>query len=119
MLKSENRLKKRKEFAYLHGHGTAKHTSNLTLVYLPTKYRKLKIGFSIAKKIGKAHTRNFVKRRLRAIVRELIPSLPDNYNMVIIARTGINTLSFADMKAQVLQLFNKAGFLDNVDKSNT
>ena len=65
MLSSVNRLKKRKEFAYLYNHGNAKHTDNLTLVYLPTKSRALKVGFSVAKKIGKAHTRNFVKRRLR------------------------------------------------------
>ena len=58
MLKKENRLLKRKEFAYLYKNGTAKHTANLTLVYFPTKYRPIKIGFSVAKKIGKAHTRN-------------------------------------------------------------
>ena len=117
MLKSENRLKKRKEFAYLHGHGTAKHSSHLTLVYLPTKYRKLKFGFSIAKKIGKAHTRNLVKRRLRSIVRELVPNLPDNYNMVIIARARVDTIPFAELKSQVELVLKKAGFL-NVDKSN-
>jgi len=82
MLKSENRLRKRKEFAYLYNNGSAKHTANLTLVYLPTKHRTLKIGFSVAKKIGKAHTRNLIKRRLRAIVRDIIPTLPNDYNVV-------------------------------------
>ena len=72
MLSSVNRLKKRKEFAYLYNHGTAKHTANLTLVYNQTKSRALKIGFSVAKKIGKAHVRNLVKRRLRAILREYV-----------------------------------------------
>ena len=85
MLQSVNRLKKRKEFAYLYNNGTAKHTANLTLVYLPTKHRPLKVGFSVAKKIGKAHTRNLIKRRLREIVRGLIHTLPDNYNIAFIA----------------------------------
>lgn len=111
MLKSENRLKKRKEFAYLYNHGSAKHTPNLTLVSLPTKHRKLKLGFSVAKKIGKAHTRNFVKRRLRAIVREIVPTLPDNYNMVIIAKSGVELLNFSQLKLQVKQLFKKAGLV--------
>ena len=52
MLKSENRLKKRKEFAYLYNNGSAKHTANLTLVYLPTRNRaviatRLRVAFTV------------------------------------------------------------------------
>lgn len=108
MLKKENRLLKRKEFAYLYKNGTAKHTANLTLVYLSTKYRPIKIGFSVAKKIGKAHTRNLVKRRLRVIVREMIPNLPNNYNVVIIAKSGVETLTFDGIREQAHILFEKA-----------
>lgn len=114
MLNSENRLRKRKEFAYLYNNGSAKHTNHLTVVYLPTKNRKLKIGFSITKKIGKAHTRNLIKRRLRAIVREFVPQLPNNYNMVIIAKKDIETISYSDLTEQVKQLFNRTGLLGNV-----
>lgn len=111
MLSSANRLKKRKEFAYLYNHGRALHTAHLTLVYLPTKSRKLKIGFSVAKKIGKAHTRNYVKRRLRAILREYVGSMPDNFNIVFIAKAGIDTLSFQDIRAEVQFLLGKGQFI--------
>ena len=108
MLKKDNRLLKRKEFAYLYKNGIAKHTANLTLVYLPTKYRPIKIGFSVAKKIGKAHTRNLIKRRLRGIVREMVQALPTNYNVVIIAKSGVETLTFDGIREQVNILFKKA-----------
>ena len=111
MLSSENRLKKRKEFAYLYNHGKALHTAHLTLVFLPTKSRKLKIGFSVAKKIGKAHTRNFIKRRLRALLRDFVPSMPDNYNVVFIAKSGIENITFQEMKTQIKYLLNKGEFL--------
>ncbi len=114
MLKSENRLRKRKEFAYLYNNGTAKHTEHLTVVYLPTKHRALKLGFSVAKKIGKAHTRNLVKRRLRAIVRDLVPQLPDNYNMVLIAKAGVENVAFDALVLETKQLFTKTGLLNNV-----
>lgn len=114
MLNAVNRLKKRKEFAYLYNCGTAKHTSHLTLVYLATKKRATKIGFSISKKIGKAHTRNLVKRRLRAIVREIVPSLPDELNMVFIAKAGIESVEFDRLKDEVNNLINKAGLKNNV-----
>jgi len=109
MLKSINRLKKRKEFAYLYNNGTAKHTNNLTLVYLPTKHRPLKIGFSISKKIGKAHDRNLIKRRLRAIVREYVSILPDNYNMVFIVKVGVLDLTYSQLKDQVNVVISKSG----------
>ena len=113
MLNSENRLRKRKEFAYLYNNGTAKHTKHLTVVYLPTKYRALKIGFSITKKIGKAHTRNLIKRRLRAIVRGLVSSLPNNYNMVVIAKADIDKVSFEDLALETKQLFERTGLFIN------
>lgn len=110
-MRSENRLKKRKEFSYLYNNGTAKHTAHLTMVYLPTKKRATKVGFSVAKKIGKAHLRNFVKRRLRVIVREFIGKLPDELNIVFIAKPGIESMSFVDLKAEVTQIIQKSGLL--------
>ncbi len=114
MLKAVNRLKKRKEFAYLYNCGTAKHTSHLTMVYLATKKRATKIGFSISKKVGKAHTRNLVKRRLRAIVRDIVPSLPDELNIVFIAKSGIESVPFDKLKEEVNYLICKAGFKRDV-----
>lgn len=113
MLKSINRLRKRKEFAYLYNNGTAKHSANITLVYLPTKHRPLKIGFSISKKIGKAHTRNLIKRRLRAIVRELVPTLPNNYNIVFIAKAGVTNITFAELRSEVNLVISKSGLVNN------
>ena len=111
MLENINRLKKRKEFAYLYNNGTAKHTANLTIVYLPTKNRALKIGFSISKKIGKAHTRNLIKRRLRVIMRDMVSKLPDNYNMVIIAKVGVDSITFDALQRQVQVLLDKTGLV--------
>ena len=109
MLSSENRLKKRKEFAYLYNHGNAKHTTNITMVYLPTKFRVVKIGFSVTKKIGKAHIRNRVKRVLRAVTREFVNKLPDNYNIVFIAKSGIENLTYHEIKSQISVLIDKSG----------
>ena len=107
MLDKRNRLTKRKEFNYLYKNGRAQHTSHLTCVYLPTKHRSLKIGFTVTNKVGKAHLRNLIKRRLRAIVREFISTLPDNYNVVIIAKVGIDKITFAELRSEVYTLFER------------
>ena len=113
MLKSINRLRKRKEFAYLYNNGNAKHTANLTIVYLPTKHREIKIGFSITKKIGKANVRNLIKRRLRDIVKDLVCNMPDEFNVVFIAKAGIENLSYQELKKQVETCISKAGLFKN------
>ena len=111
MLRSENRLKKRKEFAYLYNNGKACHSPHITMVYLPTRNRKLKVGFSVAKKIGKAHTRNLVKRRMRVVAREYIDRLPDNHNIVFIAKAGIENITYADIRAQMGIVIAKSGLI--------
>ena len=118
MLKSINRLKKRKEFAYLYNNGIAKHSAHITLVSLPLKNRVLKVGFSVSKKIGKAHTRNFIKRRMRACVREFIPNMLDNYNIVFICKNGIEDMPFENLKKEVYSLIEKSGLFKNVQKNN-
>ena len=77
--------------------------------------RILKIGFSVAKKIGKAHTRNLIKRRLRSITREIVPSLPNNYNMVLIAKVGIEKLTFEQLTEQANKVFQMTGLQKNGD----
>ena len=114
MLDSINRLKKRKEFAYLYNNGSAKHSAHITIVYLPTKNRPLKVGFSVGKKIGKAHIRNLVKRRMRACVREFITRMVDNYNVVFICKNGIESVDFDTIKKEVDFLIAKAGLYKNV-----
>lgn len=84
------------------------------MVYLTTKKRATKIGFSISKKVGKAHTRNLIKRRLRAIVREVVPNLPDEYNIVFIAKTGIESISFSDLRAEINTLIHKSGITSDM-----
>ena len=118
MLSQENRLEKRKEFAYLYNHGQAKHSTNITLVYLPTKFRTVKIGFSVTKKIGKAFVRNRVKRVMRAVVREFVKDLPNEYNIVFIAKSGIENLTYKDVYEQVKILIDKSGLCKLKENTN-
>jgi len=67
-----------------------------------------RIGFTVTKKVGKAHTRNRVKRRLRAIATEILPlGAKRGYDYVLIGRIGSLTRSFPDLKADLEKALDK------------
>ena len=108
MLKHINRLTKRGSFTYVYNKGERKSARLLSLVFVPGK--NLKIGFSVPNKIGKATVRNRVKRRLRAIVRELVPGIRPA-QIVITARSGAEAMAFLELKTDVRGLFERTKLL--------
>ena len=102
----DHRLKKKRQFAYIYRKGNRSSTKHLTLFTLPSKFSCYKIGYSVSKKIGKANVRNKVKRRLREIVRTS-DFARKNTNYVLMAKEGIDMLTFDELKTQVKEIFNK------------
>ena len=68
-----------------------------------------RFGFVTSKKVGKAVTRNLVKRRLRALVRQEMPRFKGNYDVVIVARYNIKEAEFTALKKDFLIVMRKAG----------
>lgn len=102
----DHRLKKNGQFSYLYKKGRRSFTKHLTLYSIQSKYKDYRIGYSVSKKIGKATVRNKTKRRLKEIVRQ--NKLAQNYNnYVLVAREGIELLSFNELLTEVKEIFNK------------
>lgn len=112
MIQKEHRLKKNRQFNYIYRRGNAKHSKYISLIFIKTKYKPFKIGFTVSKKIGKAVDRNKVKRRLKDIVRDYVPQLKEEYNYIVLARPGIADLEFSELKEIVKNIFIKADVLN-------
>lgn len=112
MLDKQNRLKKNRQFNFIYRNGQAKHTRFLSLVFSSSKLEDVKVGFSVSKKIGKSVVRNKVKRRLRAIVRSLLPCFSSHYNYIFIAKEGIDSLTFDEIKNEVILAMKKASLFN-------
>ncbi|MFT4026239.1 MAG: ribonuclease P protein component [Novosphingobium sp.] len=69
------------------------------LLARPNEGAGLRFGITVTKKIGNAVVRNRMKRRFRALVRELLPSrgLPD-HDHVLIGREGGVERDFAKLR---------------------
>lgn len=102
--KINHRLTLRKHFAYIYRKGKRSSSKYFTLYAVPSKFKTYKIGFSISKKIGKANKRNLLKRRLREITRLSSYILP-YFNYVLVAKEGVESLSFDELKKQVEYIF--------------
>lgn len=59
-----------------------------------------RVGFTVSKKVGKAHERNLVKRRLRHLLRYQKERFAA-HDIVVIARTGAAALPFEDLARQL------------------
>lgn len=67
-----------------------------------------RIGFTVTKKVGKAHVRNRVKRRLRAAATEILPlGATPGYDYVLIGRAGTITRAYCDLKTDLQTALSK------------
>ena len=106
------RLQKNRAFQYVYRKGHSCACRNLVLLLAPG--REKKVGFSVSKKVGKAVTRNKVKRRLRECFR---PHLGDVKNglYVIVARPSAAEAAFDTLQRDVQYLLKKQGALKTSD----
>ncbi len=92
------------------------HTSGYADGYLVLYARKNRtnenrVGITVSKKLGKAHVRNFVRRRLREIYRLHEDKFQPGWDIVVVARTKAVNADFARLTQSYLALAKKAGIL--------
>jgi ribonuclease P protein component len=95
-------LSRQADFAGIRRHGRRSSTKNLVIYRsdpLPGDPRAL-VGITVSKSIGKAVTRNKLRRRLAAILHE---ALPHNgaMRLLVIARPDAARVAFADLRAEL------------------
>lgn len=92
------------------------HTSGHADAYLVLYARKNRtqsnrVGITVSKKLGKAHVRNRVRRRLREIYRLNEAKFQPGWDIVVVARSKAVDAPFDKLTASYLALAAKAGVL--------
>jgi len=70
----------------------------------------------VSKKVGKAHDRVWVKRRIRQSILELKPQLPQELDLLIIARPAVAKKSQKFIKEQITHVLKLANILKVEDR---
>ena len=70
-----------------------------------------RVGITVGKKLGKAHVRNRVRRRLREVYRLNEDRFQSGWDIVVVARTRSIHAPFDTLTEKYLELAGKAGIL--------
>jgi ribonuclease P protein component len=102
-------LNRQADFARLRRHGRRSSTKHLVIYRSdsPAGEPRARVGISVSKSIGKAVTRNKLRRRLAAVLHETLA--PDAaMRLLVIARPDAGRAAFADLRAEVASALSRA-----------
>ncbi len=102
-------LTKPEQYALVYRKGSSWSSSLVIMKTLPNGLTLSRCGFSISKRVGKAVTRNQVKRLLREILR--LTPLKLGWDIVFIARPPAAAAGYIELKRSVDGLLSRAGLL--------
>ena len=110
-------LTKTEQYALVYSKGKSWACKLVVIRALPNSLAFSRCGFSVSKRVGKAVTRNKVKRRLREIVR-LIP-VKSGWDIVFIARPAAATADYANLRSSVVGLLSRSCLLKPVERNGS
>lgn len=111
-MKKAYRVKKERDFQRIIQHHHSVANKNLVLFTLQKPGQAhFRVGLSVGKRIGNAVKRNRVKRQLRVSVQHIQEELPNELDIVIIARPHCATLTTEEIEKNVRHVCQLAQIL--------
>ncbi len=108
-MRSDRFLTTPRQFENVHTHGRSLADGPVLIRSVRNDLQFSRFGLSVGRRVGKAVTRNRVKRRLRAIMngKQLVPG----WDIVIIGRASAAQSSYATIDGSVTKVLTRGGLL--------
>ena len=112
-MRGEEHLTKPAQYALVYSNGRSWVSSLVVMKALPNGLTLSRYGFSVSQRIGKAVTRNRVKRLFRQILR--LKSLEPGWDIVFIARPLAANANYTGLEKAIDDLLSRAQLLGPED----
>lgn len=106
-MKKSYRVKRERDFNTIFTSGTNVANRRFVVYRFSREQEHFRAGLSVSKKLGKAVTRNRIKRRIRHVLLELQDGL-QAADFVVIARKGVEDLSYQEIKQNLIHVLKLA-----------
>jgi len=103
------RLRRRREFLEVQGTGVRRHTPHFVLIRRTTAGATSRLGVTVSSRVGDSVTRNRVKRLLREIFRSSRTEIHPPADLVVIAKPGAATLTYAQAANELARVLSSPG----------
>ena len=101
----DRRLRNAAEFQKVYERGVKRISRSFVLFALPNGLKYSRFGLTTPRKLGKAHDRNRIKRRVREILRTSLTLIPTGFDVVVNPRRSANDREFEDLRTELAGLF--------------
>lgn len=91
------RIRRRAEFLSLQREGKRRHTAHLVVIRRPGQHEESRLGVTVSTRVGNAVVRNHIKRLVREVFRHCRADLVPPMDIVVIAKPGADTLTYAQV----------------------
>ena len=104
-------LKENRQFRRLYAKGKSQVSPLLAVYCRKTGSRENRLGITVGGKLGKAVTRNLIRRRLKEIYRLNEGRFLPGYDIVVVARVRAVYSSYRDLERSFLSLAKRLNLL--------
>ena len=106
-LPKSERLRKRREFLEVQGHGAKVSAGSLLALVRRNEIGVTRLGLTVSNKVGNSVVRNRIRRRLRELFRKRKGALPAGLDLVLVARASAKDADFARLARDFEQLTSR------------
>jgi len=105
-------MNERKQFILCRENGVSKAGKYLVVsTFCDESLSELKVAYITTKKVGKAHQRNAIRRKLRAITQKHGDNIAGNRYLVTIARWSAASATYSELEKDWLKLAKRLNIL--------
>jgi ribonuclease P protein component len=116
-MRGEEYLTKPRQFTSVYSQGISRTSKLVSMKVLPNNLDYSRYGFSVSKRVGKAVTRNKIKRRFRECLRTM-PIKP-GWDIVFVARPPLAEAEYTSLRMTVENLLERADLLETEKESSS